>query len=268
MFGRILGAIFGFLIFNIPGAIIGFIIGFVFDRKVRAARFKMTPEQQAKVQEVFFKATFSCMGHLAKADGRVSENEIQTARSIMAHMQLDAASRKQAMLFFNEGKSSDFNTMAMLQELKTTAVRGKNLLRMFIQLQMQAAFADGEPSHVEVEMLKSFADNLGFSTFEFNQLLALFRAQFQFHQNRSGGGYSQGPNAAPSKSAIDNAYAVLGVKKGATKEEVKKAYRRLMNQYHPDKLVAKGLPEKMMKAATEKAQEIQEAYDMVSKSMR
>jgi DnaJ like chaperone protein len=56
---------------------------------------------------------------------------------------------------------------------------------------------------------------------------------------------------------------VLGVAAGATDAEVKTAYRRLMNQHHPDKLVAKGLPEEMVALATEKTQEIKAAYDTV-----
>jgi DnaJ like chaperone protein len=62
---------------------------------------------------------------------------------------------------------------------------------------------------------------------------------------------------------LHEAYEILGVKPSASDAEVKKAYRRLMNQHHPDKLVAKGLPEEMMKLATAKAQEIKGAYERI-----
>ena len=68
------------------------------------------------------------------------------------------------------------------------------------------------------------------------------------------------------KAAIREAYEVLGVTKDAPDAEVKKAYRRLMNQHHPDKLVARGLPEEMIKLANEKTQQIKEAYELVKKS--
>ena len=54
--------------------------------------------------------------------------------------------------------------------------------------------------------------------------------------------------------------------KNASDADVKKAYRRLMNQHHPDKLVSKGLPEEMMKLANEKTQQIKEAYERIKKS--
>ena len=62
------------------------------------------------------------------------------------------------------------------------------------------------------------------------------------------------------------AYEMLGVSKNASDADVKKAYRRLMNQHHPDKLVAKGLPEEMIKLANEKTQQIKEAYERIKKS--
>ena len=61
-------------------------------------------------------------------------------------------------------------------------------------------------------------------------------------------------------------YKIMGVPRDASQEDVKKAYRRLMNQHHPDKLVSKGLPEEMIKLANEKTQEIKEAYDLIKKS--
>ena len=62
---------------------------------------------------------------------------------------------------------------------------------------------------------------------------------------------------------LDDAYAALGVAASASDKEVKQAYRKLMSQHHPDKLAAQGVPEDMMKVATEKAQEIQAAYDLI-----
>ena len=68
--------------------------------------------------------------------------------------------------------------------------------------------------------------------------------------------------------SLDDAYAMLDIGRGASDAEVKKAYRRLMSQHHPDKLVSKGLPEEMIKLATEKTQEIRKAYDLVRESRK
>ena len=68
-----------------------------------------------------------------------------------------------------------------------------------------------------------------------------------------------------SAAALDDAYKALGVDKDSTDAEVKRAYRKLMSKYHPDKLMGQGLPEDMIKVATEQAKEIQLAYDLVCK---
>ena len=93
---------------------------------------------------------------------------------------------------------------------------------------------------------------LGFTAAELAQLQAAVQAHHQ-----------RGASAQPKKPSIDQSYAILGVDKGASDAEVKKAYRRLMSQHHPDKLVAKGLPEEMMKVATEKTHEIRQAYEAI-----
>ena len=71
------------------------------------------------------------------------------------------------------------------------------------------------------------------------------------------------PATGPS---LADAYEILGVDEDASNDEVKRAYRRLMNRHHPDKLVSKGLPEEMIEVATEKTQEIRVAYEKVKQS--
>ncbi len=56
-------------------------------------------------------------------------------------------------------------------------------------------------------------------------------------------------------------YSILGVSKNTSKSDIKKAYRKLMSQHHPDKLVSQGLPEHLMEIAKRKSQDIQAAYE-------
>ena len=65
---------------------------------------------------------------------------------------------------------------------------------------------------------------------------------------------------------LSAAYALLAIESSASMEEVKRAYRRQMSQHHPDKLVAKGLPEEMIDIANRKTQDIKSAYDLIRKS--
>jgi len=77
--------------------------------------------------------------------------------------------------------------------------------------------------------------------------------------------YSAAGGQQPAYKNIEDAYSMLGVKSDATDGEVKKSYRKLMSQHHPDKLVSRGLPEEMIKLATEKTVEIKAAYEQIKK---
>ncbi len=286
LLGRIFGVIFGFLLFKGPGVLLGFFLGYLFDRMmIRGVSAKLSPEEQAAAQQVFMKALFMGLGHLAKADGHVSVHEIEVAKSVMAQMQLDEPSRLEAIALFGKGKTCSEAEMAeILTELKKATKGSRSLLHVFMQFQIQVAFAEGDPSVHNIAVLSRYATALGFSRWEFDRLYAMHRAQYFFHQQYQGyqHGYSQGQRSYSrgssgsgssgsyqyqSAGALTHAYGVLGLKKGATKDEVKKAYRKLMNEYHPDKLVSKGLPESMMKSATEKAQEIGQAYELILKDL-
>jgi DnaJ like chaperone protein len=266
--GKLIGGLLGFALFRFWGALIGAYIGHRFDVNVAQYSFFMGGPKLNELKAHFFEALFSCMGYVAKADGRVTESEIQVARAIMQSLQLSPQKTKEAIAYFQAGKDAQFDMRALLHALREECRRNRSLLRMFMQLQFQAAYADSGSLHplVEKELVK-ISQYLGFSTIEYQQIHAMFQAQYEFaRQHFQGGGRrsghsTQGPK--PRHSEIENAYHILGVNSKATQEQVKKAYRRLMNEYHPDKLAAKGLPNEMMKAATEKTTQIQLAYEEI-----
>lgn len=254
--GKLIGGALGFVIGGPIGALIGVVIGHGFDDK-QGLDWQDTGAGAERVQTVFFTATFSVMGHIAKADGRVSEHEIQMARAVMAHMNLSEAQTEAAIRLFNEGKRADFPLDAVMQQFRQECQRRLNLLRMFLEIQLQAAMADGEINPAERQALERICAHLGISPYDLQQLEALIRMQ----QRR---GRAQPPRARAD--GVAEAYRVLGVERGANDAEIKKAYRRLMSRHHPDKLAAKGLPEEMMRVAQEKAQEITKAYDIVKEA--
>lgn len=267
--GKLVGAVFGFAILGPLGVILGVFVGHLFDKQLTLNRYSST--SNAAVQTAFFEALFTCMGHLAKSDGRVSEKEISVARAIMAHMKLSDDQKRQAIEFFNLGKQPNVDTSRVLQTLYRLGGRNRNLLRMFLQFQFQAAYADGELSANSLDYLRFMGKQLGFSHFEFEHIASMCRAAHSFQQQRqnyrsyqqySHQNYQQ---TQSPKDDLKTAFGVLGVNENATKDEVKRAYRKQMNEYHPDKLVSKGLPESMIKAATEKTQQIKEAYELIKK---
>jgi DnaJ like chaperone protein len=259
--GKVLGGTFGFIMGGPLGAVLGAALGHSFDKGMAGladAEWQAAPGAQQRTQLAFFTATFSVMGRLAKADGRVSEDEIAFAKAVMAQMMFSAEQKKLAIELFSQGKQPDFDLEGVLQQFRRECHRRHTLMQMFLEIQLQAAYADGTLHPAERELLLHVFDILGFSRHEFDHLDAMVRAA------RSGGGYA--PRGEAPGPTLDEDYAVLDVKKSAGDAEVKKAYRRLMSQHHPDKLVAKGLPEEMIKLANEKTQQIRKAYERIKDS--
>lgn len=266
-YGKLLGGALGFMLGGPLGAVLGVALGHNFDAGMRKlpelglGEDDFSPGDRERVQTAFFTATFSVMGAVAKADGRVSREEIQLAEQVMTQMGLPGEMRQTAIRLFNEGKKSDFPLRDVVAQLRQEATRRTTLLQMFLEIQLQAAYADGELDASEDALLRQICQWLGVSEMDYRRLERLVAASMGAggQGNGQAGGGSQQPT-------LEQAYAVLGVNAQTPDAEVKKAYRRLLSQHHPDKLVSKGLPEEMMKLAAEKTHEIKQAYEQVKKA--
>ena len=266
--GKILGGTLGFALGGPLGALVGVALGHNFDRSARSGRGWTDPDSldadgtgdfldapdhldpRERTQTAFFTATFSVMGHLAKADGLVTRDEIQLASRVMDEMRLSDAHRQLARRLFREGYAADFPVGEVLDQLRRECRYSGHLITMFVEILLHAAFADGALHAQERALLESICTRLRLPAGELDRLEAMVRAE---HHARSGK-----PSDALSPA---DAYAILGVDETCPDAELKRAYRRMMNRHHPDKLVAKGLPEEMMRVATEKTREIKAAWD-------
>ncbi|VAX09248.1 DnaJ-like protein DjlA [hydrothermal vent metagenome] len=261
--GKVVGGAFGFMLGGPLGAVLGAALGHQFDKGLNLAdvhggmgnAFAGVGNRE-RVQTAFFTALFSVMGHVAKADGRVSADEIAMAKQIMQQMALDESQRKLAIDLFNQGKQDDFDLDGVIQQFRQEAHRRSTILQMYMEILVHAAYADSVLDPAEQRLLERISEMLGFSQTAYQQLHARVQAQRQFHA----GGQTASPEAQ-----LKDAYEALGVSESASDTEVKKAYRRLMSQHHPDKLVSKGLPEEMIKLANEKTHEIKAAYETIKK---
>jgi DnaJ like chaperone protein len=249
--GTFIGGTLGFVFGGPIGALIGAALGGNLDRGIKMGD-QFDVGNQERVQAAFFATTFSVMGHVAKADGHVSNQEIATAQNIMTQMQLSAQQRKAAISFFDQGKTADFHLEDVLHQFKKECHGRRNLIQMFIEIQIATALADGKVDASEKRILYTIGEILGFSRSQIDHLFNI----------------ANGAQASASDTlTLTQAYKILGVNKGSNEAEIKKAYRRLMSQHHPDKLVAKGLPDEMIQLATEKTQEIRKAYDLIKKNL-
>jgi len=265
IFGKLLGGIFGFFIGGPLGAAIGILLGHQIDKGATQLEEDVdwSRQDRASIQRVFFDTTFAVMGHLAKADGRVSEAEIQRARAIMQRLGLSEAQRTAAIARFNAGKDGDFDLRDTLQNLRRVAPGRHDLLQLFLEIQIELLLSDGAVDAHEYQLLDRIATQLGFNEIALQHLIALVQGEGVFHQRQQ---HQRSQSATPAPDKLGAAYAVLGVSSGIGNSELKTAYRRLMAQHHPDKLIAQGLPQEMVTAATRRVQEIQEAYECIKKS--
>ena len=248
----VIGGALGYMIGGPLGAMLG--VAFAGNLSKGKSNFRGSasdyrPGDQQRVQAAFFSSVFSVMGYIAKVDGKVSKSEILLAQQVMQHMQLSEDMQKAAKELFNQGKQNDFNLDEVLEQFRSECHRRTHLVRMFLEIQIQATYADGVFDDKEYDALKYIAQKLRFPIHELERLIQ----QFAVASGKS------------SKLTIDDAYVILGADKSLTDKELKRAYRRLLAQHHPDKLVAKGLPDEMIKLANDKTQEIISAYELIKK---
>jgi DnaJ like chaperone protein len=251
--GKVVGGTFGFMMGGPLGALMGAALGNYFDGGLDAISLDDSLGLGAteRVQSVFFTTTFAMMGYIAKADGRVTKDEIAMAEQVMQQMRLNQQQRTVAVNLFNEGKKAGFPVHEVLAQFKRESFRRRNLVQMFLEIIVATAFADGRLDSREQHVLEDIASDLGYTQNQFNDLLSRLTGQAHFADQIS------------SEKKLTAAYELLGLAENASDAELKKAYRRQMNQHHPDKLVAKGLPEEMIDIATQKTQDIKAAYELV-----
>lgn len=253
--GFLIGGIIGALFAGWSGFFIGGLIGYFAIRPLLRwairARF-------GRLQEQFLDSVFAVMGAICKADGQVTDDEIRVAEQLFDRLRLDETARTRARAAFARGKAADFDLDAEVGRFAASARGQRALMAMFLQIQIAAVGADGQVHPAEHEMLVRVARGLGVSEAEVARMEAMLRGA-------SGDGAGQGPGQRTGVD-LDWAYQVLGVSSDASDADIKKAYRKLINENHPDRLAAKGMPESMRPMAEEKTRDLTTAYDRIKQA--
>ncbi|GAB3781229.1 co-chaperone DjlA [Dyella agri] len=250
-------AFFGLLIGHLPGAITGGILGFVFDNLRHSQRKQATPEAGG-----FVGPLFALLGAVAKSDGRVSEAEIAVAERMMARMGLDAAQRQQAIASFNAGKQPEFDVTPTIDELRRWAGLRRDHAFPVLDVVIDTVLAEGNPPPEKMAILRQLAFALRVSDMELMALMAMKGYAWNTGGTRGRQGYGGGGYVPPRRNTQGpDPYVVLGIERGADDRTVKRAYRKLISEHHPDRLG--DLPEAMRRQAEARASEINAAYERI-----
>jgi len=245
--GKLIGGAIG-LALGPLGAALGAAIGHQYDVK-QGRRGLRAPGEQ------FFVSTFRTMGHVARADGRVTEREIAAARSVMQSLRLDPQQVLHAIALFSEGKLPEFDLAAEMGDLRTACRAQPAILRMFLEIQLRFALAGSDMTGGARARVASAASLLGIAPQLFSRIEAALR------------GSGNAASVIDHEARTAAAYRTLEVDASIGNDELTRAYRRQMSRHHPDKLKANGLPDSMMEHAKQRTQAIREAYELL-KSQR
>jgi DnaJ like chaperone protein len=190
----------------------------------------------------FFVAAFSMLAKIAKADGMVSEKEIASIEDFMGQdLNLNPESRNSAINIFRQALNSNEHFEAFARQFHGAFRNQPRIIELMMDVLLRVSAADGAISDQEEYLLLSAARTFNLSDTDYARLKSRY------------------------VKAVNRYYSVLKIDETATNEEVKRQYRTMVSEYHPDKIEAKGLPDEFVKLANDKFREIQEAYDAIRK---
>jgi len=241
LIGGIVGGMIGFTLLGPIGALVGSVMG---SRMTRQAKSRRNPNNLDH-QVAFFTALFACLAKIAKADGRVSEEEVSKIESFISNkFNFSEDERNFAINIFQKAKSDSVSFEAYAKQLYQLLGSSPNSLLVFYELLFELAMADGEMHENEERLLRKIPYIFGFDKNVYKDLYNKYVGK------------------------ISDAYEILGVTKGMTLEEIKKVYRVKRKEFHPDALISKGLPEELIEKAKEKFIEIHAAFEIIEKEKK
>jgi len=263
--GKLIGGTLGFVLGGPIGAIAGAAFGHTIDKSseigtaqggtgtgyfqrtgpfgMGAGGYGTGVSAQQRSQMVFFVGTFSMLARVAAADGTVSEAETRKVREFMRQdLRLDPQSISVAERIFNSALYSSQNFEELASQFYGEFRAQPQILELLIDILYRVAAADGGVIQSEENYIQQAARIFQFS----QQRIDTIRKRYAASDERY--------------------YAVLGVSPQDSNDDIKRAYRQLVREYHPDTIASKGLPEEFTTFANEKFREIQEAYEAVAKA--
>lgn len=236
-FGKWIGGGLGFTVGGPIGALLGFAIGSVIDKTLEVEdKGSNTKRPYQSTPNDFGASLLVLVASVMKADGRVLKSELEFVRRFF-NKQFGSERTKQHMLVLRELLKKEIPLQEVCLQIKTYTMYPARLQLMHLLFGIAAV--DGNVHTSELRVIQKIASNLGIRQADFNSLKAMFIKE------------------------VDGDYKILEIKKTATNDEVKKAYRKMAVKYHPDKVSHMG--DEYKESAKQKFQKMKDAYDNIKK---
>ena len=243
--GKAVGGAIGFALGGPIGAVAGATFGHGFDEMGEDGdkphgRPALSHEENA--QMTFFVAAFSMLAKLTKADGQITDKEIQEIEKFMRRdLEMNDEGRDMAVSIFRNAVKSDVPFIKFAHQFYDQFNSQVRILELMIDIMLRVSTADGTLSAPEEALIQEATRVFRISPAHYAKLKSRYIRD------------------------VDKYYAVLGADRNDSIDDIKKKYRKLVTDYHPDTIASKGLPDEFLKFASDKFIQIREAYEAVKK---
>ena len=245
-FGKLTLGTLGLILGGPLGAVAGAALGHILIDKSRDLVNQTIRPQQGpqfepaeRTQATYFISLFSILGKLSKIDGVVTRNEIAVVQDFINNLPMAEGEKQFARQVFNEAKDSRYSIEDFAIQLYQAARTQPTLLLSFLDLLFKIAAADGALHPAEETALKSVKNIFKISDTQFENIKAVYFKDF------------------------DKYYKNLNCTPESSNQEIKSSYKKLVKDFHPDRIVSKGLPEEFIDFASNRFREIQESYEKI-----
>ena len=245
-FGKLTFGSLGMFLGGPLGAIAGAALGHhLFDKqRDNAAHDMLSGGHQAlrhveQTQAAYFITIFSILGKFAKIDGVITKDEIAVTQNFIDSLPIRNEEKQFAKRVFREAKDSRYTIEDFAVQFYQFNRQRPEIIHSFFDLLFQVALADGVLHPAEEAALKRTKEIFHLSDQQFNNIKS---------------GYFDD---------VDKSYKILNCTPESSDQEIKSNYKKLVKDFHPDRIVSKGLPEEFTEFATKRFREIQEAYEKI-----
>ena len=233
IWGKIIGGATGFAFGGPIGALLGGVAGHAID-KIKTK--KKMPEETALKQIGFTIGVIVLSAKMAKADGKVTEDEI---RAFKEKINIPDNEIKNVAKLWDQAKKTTDGFQIYARQIANLLEKNSSVLEELLKLLIIIALADGKITIPEIKYLKEVGNIFGFSEEDFERI------------------YS-------SKSGVSSdPYQILGVSRDASVDEIKQKWKQLAINHHPDRLISQGIPEDLIHKSTSRLKEINNAWDTI-----